>query len=68
MKKSIMKIDGVQKLTKTSQKQISGGMVSDCISGCYRSYLSDVDGNFCAVPSPSGAICFGTIQDEQCCI
>ncbi|WP_299261664.1 hypothetical protein [uncultured Aquimarina sp.] len=66
----INSIPGAQKLSKSSQKEIKGGMpvLSDCEGGCYDIYLSDVLGRFCAVPSPSGAVCFGNIRNEKCCI
>ncbi|WP_298548901.1 hypothetical protein [uncultured Aquimarina sp.] len=70
MKKMINSIPGAQKLSKSSQKEIQGGMpgLSDCVRGCYRFYLVDIDGVNCAVPSPSGAVCFGTVRNNQCCI
>lgn len=70
MKKMINSISGIQKLSKSAQKEIHGGMpsLSDCPSGCFDLFLSDVLGRFCAVPSPSGAVCFGTIQNEKCCV
>ncbi len=70
MKKMINSIPGAQKLSKSSQKEIKGGMpgLSDCVRGCYRFYIADSGSNACAVPSPSGAVCFGTVQNNQCCI
>jgi len=70
MKKKIHSISGIKTLSKSSQKQITGGMpgLSDCVSRCYRFYLSDIGGVTCAVPSPSGAVCFGSIRNGQCCI
>ncbi len=70
MRKMINSISGVQKLSKGSQREIKGGMPEpdDCISGCYRFYIADSGSNACVVPSPSGASCFGTVQNGQCCI
>ncbi|SEM26598.1 hypothetical protein SAMN04487910_4584 [Aquimarina amphilecti] len=70
MKKMMNSISGIKTLSKSSQKEIKGGMLglSDCQRGCHRFYLVDIDGVNCAVPSPSGAVCFGTVQNGQCCI
>jgi len=71
MKKMINSIPGAQKLSKSAQKEIQGGMpptLSDCERGCFDIFLSDVFGNVCAVPSPSGAVCFGNIRNGKCCI
>lgn len=70
MKKRIYAISGVKPLSKSSQKQIYGGMPSssDCFSKCFPLYFSDIDGTMCAIFSPSGEICYGTIRYDDCCI
>ncbi|MBQ4822750.1 hypothetical protein [Aquimarina sp. MMG016] len=69
MRKSMLKIEGIQKLSKNSQSKINGGAtLSDCPRGCFSPYLSDINGTFCAIPSPSGAVCFGTIRNDKCCL
>ncbi|WP_343914800.1 hypothetical protein [Aquimarina litoralis] len=70
MKKRIYAISEVKTLSKSSQKQISGGMSgsADYFSKCFPLYLSDIDGTMCAIFSPSGEICYGTIRYDECCI
>lgn len=78
MKKSLLKIAGSTEIQKVAQKSLNGGLsltpvLSDCQSGCYSLYFcpgggSGGNGHPCAVPSPSGAACFGTIQNGKCCI
>jgi len=76
MKKSLLKIKGANSIDKNSQKVINGGISlvsSDCQSGCYTLFFcpgggSGADGHLCAVPSPSGATCFGAMSGGKCCI
>ncbi|TPN81381.1 hypothetical protein [Aquimarina algicola] len=78
MKKSILKITGVQQLSKTSQQKINGGSTSSgCpIGRCFDASMTDVDvdNSYCIVFGSSGELCFGTIQQnsvgepEKCCI
>jgi len=69
MKKVILRIEGVNELSKKSQKEIQGGMltISDCPSGCFRFFFGG-PGNRCIVPSPSGAACEGIVTNGQCCL
>ena len=74
MKKAFLKINGISVISKKDQKIIKGGRdfeISDCPSGCFGLYFCQFDcaeGERCAVPSPSGQACFGTISSGQCCL
>ncbi|MEL6558950.1 MAG: hypothetical protein AAFQ94_12250 [Bacteroidota bacterium] len=73
MKKSLLKIEGVSAIEKSSQKHINGGMLIPdlCGGGCFSLYFCRTDcsdGDQCAVPDGTGGACFGTIQGGQCCI
>ncbi len=70
----LLKIKDAIKIEKDAQVNINGGLSSnDCQSGCYTFFFcpgggSGEDGHLCAVPSPSGATCFGAMQSGKCCI
>tara|TARA_R110000850_G_C9914668_1_gene460909 strand:- start:862 stop:1068 length:207 start_codon:yes stop_codon:yes gene_type:complete len=63
------KIRGARILSKSEQKMIVGSSskMALCPSGCFSIYFSG-PGNSCAIPSPSGEACFGTIVNDQCCL
>jgi hypothetical protein len=65
--KKLANLKGVKALDKQKQRTINGGGLNDCPSGCFSLYFQG-PGNQCAVPSPSGMACFGTIQNGQCCL
>ena len=74
MKKTLLTINGVKSIEKSSQKTINGGMpgpIGLCGVGCFSLYFCATDcsdGDRCAVPDGSGGACFGTIQGGLCCI
>lgn len=53
-----------QSIAKNDQKNILGGRF---VTTCYDLYFSDGQ-NRCAVPSPTGEILYGTIQNGKCCL
>ena len=74
MKNSLLKISGVSSINKNTQKSINGGLVlSDCPTGCQSEFLfCPLGPNTCLVPSRSGALCHGTLQNQGfqqvCCL
>lgn len=69
MKNKFLNSKNIQVLSRDSQRKVNGGMsLSDCPTGCFQFFFSDIDGTVCAVPSPSGKICRGTVQNNQCCL
>ena len=70
MKNSLTSIKGLKILDKATQSILKGGVqqANRCPRGCFQNYLSDVNGQFCAVPDNNGGVCYGTIRNDQCCI
>ncbi|WP_378187796.1 hypothetical protein ACE939_05355 [Aquimarina sp. W85] len=70
MKNSLKRIKGLKKIDKTSQAMLIGGgrQFNNCVSDCYSLYFADSSSNACAVPDNNGGVCYGTVQNNQCCI
>lgn len=71
MKKTLLKIEGVNTIEKSSQKHINGGnLIAAASCGCSSLYFCANDcsnGDQCAFPGSSGGTCFGTIRNGRCC-
>ncbi|TYP71428.1 hypothetical protein [Aquimarina intermedia] len=70
MKNSLTSVKGLKILDKATQSVLKGGVqqANRCPRGCYDHYFLDVDGSRCAVPNNNGGVCYGTVQNDQCCM
>ncbi len=60
-----------KKLSKTAQKAINGGTCpSNCqFTGCFSNFIGlPVNGSPCALLTPAGQNCPGTVSNGQCCL
>ena len=78
MKTKLSNITNTKILSKEDQKSINGGIwgSNNClITGCHSHYPGDIGGGFvgreggpCAIATPTGQDCIGTVRNGQCCI
>ncbi len=69
--KKLSNLKGVKTLTKSEQKALNGGMPFNglCPKGCFPPpFLQGVGSSLCAIRGANGNVCFGTIQNGQCCM
>ena len=65
--KNLLKLG--QALSKTEQKQVTGGALGRKPCPC-TSNFTDLGNGSCTYPAlfPNGFVCSGTIQNGQCCV